>query len=1610
MTEESKEDVKNKLASNDLQVEDEAAFELGDTIYLSGKNGAWEVSGRIYYLDESRIQVLPADKARNLETIQIIDGEFDPEAQIERVVLVTKRTNPAFVVQSNFHVGQVVDTIKEDGTLGSTFTITAVDKEKDAATFKNDAEDLQTIEFNFTGIPEEFNSEFVIMRSREAPIPVLQLEEVDRGNDVVEEKKEEEVEDLEVLGELDIQETREVVFVPKSDQIIEDPIQYSDMFQDLLNCLKVYKQRSPKYQAKTRQLVELMMSLRNDITRYSKSGEPIGLKQNSFLTLDQLLETKNIPLAKPVLQANRVHFYDRTAEDYKQKTDYKYAEVMKGIDGQFLHNTIQNSIEYQEHSIGSRKEQETAQDSLPNWYVDWDGFYQRFFSSWTPTGPGKQKSFVEDQEFFRAPLPELDEKKQFVPLVPGLAADPTKKKDKPLIPGSATLIGLSVLRGTSGRTGRIKVKEPVRVIESAERGVVLSQVLFPLQFMREMGSTRSSKLAIDMGTSMMRPIPLTKILRDKNGISDIPSAGSILAVLSSSLGNISIEDWLENQPLESRGLGDMQMYLNSLGLSNVEFTIDQLSTLTSKVNLYLANIRDAIVKINAESQKELSEITLTNKTFLATERAKEFIDNLHADFLNEQIELFRNRFPSYRENDLALFSFLMAQKYTDYALAVLAKGEGLAKETVRIRRDNYIEAVLRRTMLNKKKKLIGEIPKPNPCAHVRSLAIIRKVKDESDFYKLLAKFITKFGSERKNNWLYCTLCNQECLCYHEMLLLQEFLKPREKDVLHKELLLSFSDGQFHGRYCCKNCGQGISDIGYDNGLEYDEDGRPMSGRAELVDKDAVVEEQLKLFLDAPVEKVEQFDFKTERENLIYKTALQLSDKIGILFSKEDIKKIVRRVENELLRQPSVEEYAEKYKAAKAAGKAIPDYSTLYHRVLVCSTAAHLLICVQTNIPGYSVRYVIEGCKAGFSGFPLGDESEKTGINYLACAVGGIMKNESPWNLTGFQKGAKDKREALIASYIGRLAQAALNDMNVQEEIDRKREHNEKIYGEGSEEGKFKESIPQGFLPPMLNAKDAAEAPIIEAAASEPQKIRAWFLQANKQALATGVLDPTSVYTATSCCFTSVKEPGKFWKEQKDLPALPNDEKLSGPHGSSLHVHFKAPRLDSLNVIASEKDYYKLFLQICFTGPREGMKHEPGYDHVCPHCKFVFPKDPSVMNFETEGRAALQSQGIDTSKPAFEALINKMNLTYQIEKPKKIKITAGVELLMKLADLPHVPFAGWKEMLYEAKEKLVAIPEDKKEDELEIATAYNKLSNKAQEDYDEIVKRMGQENADTIKKIVEQTASSAIQSIHDYIMIPYLRLANRFNIRSLYDLRNFGDLPLQTRDDIIEDLNEHFKYNNDVLTKNYVRGMTKAKVLYISKQFYDLFPILQKEIRAPLVPGGKVGLPYIIKSAIYGMIQSFINTNEVPDAETLSSIPYEELTVDVSSRANLQILFLFLKRFREEGINFSSDQIREALAKRKEAEKLRIINRLDKMSDEEKRADLINKKYGLGEWARGNAKGIAVLNAEQYDYENWELFQMGVQKRREREPDHSGFMTGAAPSEGYDTYDKSKDDE
>lgn len=80
-------------------------------------------------------------------------------------------------------------------------------------------------------------------------------------------------------------------------------------------------------------------------------------------------------------------------------------------------------------------------------------------------------------------------------------------------------------------------------------------------------------------------------------------------------------------------------------------------------------------------------------------------------------------------------------------------------------------------------------------------------------------------------------------------------------------------------------------------------------------------------------------------------------------------------------------------------------------------ACLFLIDVQTHMPDYVVRFVLEGCKPGFGGFPIVEDQDpmtSIGLNYIACALTGIDRTEAPWGFTNWHKERSDaKRKATI---------------------------------------------------------------------------------------------------------------------------------------------------------------------------------------------------------------------------------------------------------------------------------------------------------------------------------------------------------------------------------------------------------------------------------------------------------------------------------------------------------------------------------------------------------------------------------------------------------------------
>lgn len=1557
-------------------------FELGDGVYIGG--GQLDgTRGRIYYMDDERIRILPMGTSDRLVEINIVDGDLDPALGITNFFQTSKRAEPAFVSQIDAHVDQIAETFGMNGEPGIQYTIKEVNEEEDTITLKDETGGEKKIEFDFKGIP--IDEGFAVLRPRQLPLPA--------NNGEGAEPVAEENGDFEDIDIEDVEPVEEgLVERPATQRTYPDIVQRNEMFQDLLEMLDVSAQKNPRRQRDIRQLVEQLLLLRNEVVRYGVAGDPMGSISSSFQTIAELLEQTDIPLARPVLEAKRSIYLEK--DSYSDNP----AEIA-GFDLQYMRDVIVDSNEFMNTQLGGSTGQIVVPDALPQWYVGFDSFFARFMRSWATDGAaGEAISFRGDKEFLRAPAPSDGTEVDGIPVFGENQGADNVRKNAANFVATPSLVGkvrLSLLKGLGPRSVRLKEKEAPRRIESGDEGIISNQLLFPLSAQRDLGLSRSGQLKKDMAFGQAPHKNMLQIIEKLGGIPEEAVAGGIISIGEggNTSGNIPIEDWIRAQPLHIEGLGDALIEIKNMGLSQKELTSDQQAILVEKINQFRALLKQSITREREISAKAINELRLENMPFLQGEALEDFMASLESEpLIAARVEYLRSVLPAYRDNDMALAAGVQA-KMSDLLLTALAGIPGpLARERNRLVRDQFMEA-LRKALLKAEKKLnAGEIPTPVKCPHVESLDAIRKVKNDDERMQLLTRLLARFRGPTKDNWIMCSASAQgnphHLLCYHEFLQIQEYLHPREKDVIHKEILLKFSGGQFHGRFMCKNCGQAISEMEFDQQMEFDDQGRPMANRAQLVDADAVATEEMNLILGG-AEPAEEIQFATDTQRLAYRAAKQIFDKVGIYAEMQSFKNIVERVESDILKQPSREEYARMMKARKGEGKPI-DYDILINRILVSSVGAHCLIEIQTHVPDFVLRSKIPGCVAGFSGFPTGKDEDKTGINYISCAIASIKLNEAPWSLTGFlAQTVEKKRQEMIAGSIMKLASDALKTAVVQQAISVKRAYYEKIYGSAATGDRIPEAVPGGFLPHpyFITKEEAAKAVTVPEAAKPIELVRAWIQTGHRLARENGVFVRGSPYAETTCCYTPIGEPRSFWTEKESvLPALPKKTPPRGQAASHVRLVFK-PRRGALRAADPPEDlFYRVFLRVCYDGPRKGLPHEPGYTNTCAHCGFVFPEDPysitptppltkdlykewqvEVEGIITKGKSALESQRIVVDRGTFENVLDAAHTKYHITVPISQKPVTGTALLAGLARLEPEPFEGCRRLLAETVGLTTKLTP--KATEFDIADAYGPMTSFIEESLGDIQRRLGAAASKTLTSLLKQSPSQVVESVRTYFLVPFQRLTLGFKPQTL-KVRKHYKLPSVVEDAVNDSLEKHLAY---LLTlQKSVKGFTEIKLKQACKQLQVMLKGVQDHVRPQLVPGGAVGSQNIVSALVLGVLAEFVNPNVVPDGVSGTGG-----AVETTSRIPLSILEVCLSRLQLEGLNFTEDEIRDLIARRNDAEKILFVTRQDKMTPEEKKADLMMKRLGLGQWSVGGTKAVYTLDPDQLDREREQRIEMGL---------------------------------
>jgi hypothetical protein len=1603
-------------SSQDEEFDDE--FSIGNEYkIISQKYGTTQ--GDVYFFDPtSKLVIMPTGVTNRVYEFPIIEQfnddtqesyyGFDPELGIEEIILLKKGPKSGFINWKGLRVGQEIIKYNSDGSSGEIYQIEAIDLDNNRIRIKDlESEEILDIDFNKDVFVFEIKTQS--LEEEEKPATAEEIKESLQSDVTLESVEDDGFIDLENLPEVELEEVQQITFKTESEKIYDEFEQKNSFLADLITYLTTVDQKNPKILQKIRTLVEMTSSLKNSVIKRNKDGTPEGLDVISFATLGDLLKSGKSNIVRNVLKTKRViqGVSENDLELVEQETEQFESEILK--------NTIENSVEFLD-TLGNYPVGEVG-IGLPRWYIVLNHYFKSFPLGDKYSGTGFQ--FQKDADFFRAGKNGIDDIKGirlddplpfFEILKYGgkyLAIKAITKLDNIYI--QLVNIPISYRRG-HGPVYRQLENGGIEMVQQGDRSDLEGYVLFPYSVAMNglVGSIRPGKLWYTMLRSIdSKNSWIEKIINKYGGIQkDETDIQKILYVSSADAPMLTAQfsDYLEFllKQIIPRGNGDLISLRQDLGLEDIEFSVQQQSIVSQRIKQVISSLKDKIRKMREELQTTEKPAPTLNLL-----ESQEYVNHIREIIsthpqLTEIIKDMENRTPGYKNVDIALFGSLFVYA-ADYFLATLS-GNKSFQDSQRdiLSRNKLLKTLHEVQLLYNLKNSLGSAPEVNPCPHVNDLLKRRKIDDDSERFSSMITFLAEYQGSIDENWVNCSLCNKHLICRHEVLQIQQFTNPKEKDIIQKNIILNYSVGERADQhYICKICGLPIETLDFDKSIEFDDEGRPMMGREVLVDKDALEEENLKNLLGLRLEKPDETVFESDIQKELADILKVLCDEIGIDIDSKGFYRIIRLGESNVKQLKNEKTYSDFILAKKkATGGKIASYSYYLAQNKIAIIAALLLLEIQCHIPPYVVRFVVEGCKPGFDGYPLNEDADpksedaSKGLHYMICVLLNIKKNQHPW-VFGFQTLQSSSRKETIYNLLMAYLKKFISDVSIQAMLQEKRSYKEVE----SKTLTSQEIIPNGFLPRIETKKEAssasAEAPTIiegsNGSLGEILKSDTWIRAANKIAESETKIIRSSPYVETSCCFNFILTPGKFWKDA-NLPDLP--QKYIIRPGFSYQTYLYPPivprQIEIFQTTASVESAYKLVFKVCYKGPRMGLPHEFGYDNKCDWCGLEIPeslinpdvdKNGTPIINEEQIKSFLDTQGITLSDEFFNKLLDSTNKRTEFKMYKSDPPEEPIQILKKLVSVENPPVKDFKQIITESIQNLKQLKDSATK--VEIANALSVMSNSIEDSENIIIDKLSKRSHDIMESILNESPRSIFEILRSYFLIPSLRGLSSYDNTSFLKVGKHFLLADDHTKELNQVLENHTGYlkNFDVFLENadediginpsYLKAFLKLQnfknqLLEILNQANELRPGRMKLDSKISIEAIELFYKELLRLILFGPFGELINPDIIPEDQDM------EVDPGLSDKFLLEFGRNCLTTYIKERLSYNPTIVKQRIEETREREKQRFISDMNRMSEEERKLEIMKKKLGIGRWSIGGTKITFAYDKDNFEKQR-ELF-------------------------------------
>ena len=788
------------------------------------------------------------------------------------------------------------------------------------------------------------------------------------------------------------------------------------------------------------------------------------------------------------------------------------------------------------------------------------------------------------------------------------------------------------------------------------------------------------------------------------------------------------------------------------------------------------------------------------------------------------------------------------------------------------------------------------------------------------------------------------------------------------DQICKEQGVISDDGD---KWVDKYSGMVIKNIEFSTEEGYDESGFKVVTR-DILDNDI----DLKVFMDD-----DQSKFKGDK-GIIHNVLLSTTNFIGVTLTESEIEEVIEII-SQLIKAkvPEKSVYDKKRAAAQRKGAKVPPYETTYNNILLLSTISVLFIQIQTSIPSVVVKKSFPGCVRSLSGYPLGSETELSGIKYIACIAHKMKTDSVPWNTI------KKTKEETLAKQLQLFIKSIVDNAYIKKRITKKTEYlvsNPDAIEELSKTIEWKTFLPDlkltftGEFIPLTK-------PFFEAFNKDFKSGNYYYLffilskiyylslfnQKNihnsvkllKPSIVTNIGVP---YLENSCDLTNYNEITNWYDIKHNDVACAYREYYDFVVKNTLpniRINNKSTKLQYVKApnVFSEKIIYDTFIYYCLKKKHNDLE-------LSTICKV----DPdSTANTEEE----LKRMGVNYNDSDFDMLLqhifakNIVRNDIQIAQPFT-EITNGEllrfnELYLPLLDIAKNQYTKHVKQTDDLRNYILEYIETVKlsvSSLLSSDLSYSKSQISQVEEFFSSLDKWNLRNGgltidsedlttDTILRHLKNNIQNIGKTFPSIIMnsVNYSNIKIRKNLklseRHIRDIQTFVYSEVQMLEKFYED-----EELNKILIE--ISNETSKIIHYLNNGPLLLIHLEQSQT---LVLGKQTMLEIYqyFTCLIINIYMERIHDESFENKKRLGDLLFN---------------FMQLINKNKETLNMNQEEMYSKLLKYKEVEKSEITTYLRDISDELREIENVMKNNKLGKWSKGQTKGLVTYTAETYDGE------------------------------------------